>query len=236
MYEDKEYWDHVAETWDATITSKQSPHYHYYHTIDLLISQTLRESDAKKALELGCGTAQCAINVIKMLSTANVHITGIDISPKMIELGQQNVKNAELKEKITLDVGDVTQLPYPDAKFDVVFSRGAPLSYTNDPMQMLEEIYRVLRDGGSLGLDAIACPPKEKQYYIGKIVNPKADNLLDFPTNSEKVIYREFFTEDTVQFSRGYEIHSETELFKELQDLFQKLHLMPQVSLLLQTI
>ncbi|MFX1286605.1 MAG: class I SAM-dependent methyltransferase [Promethearchaeota archaeon] len=222
MLTEEKYWDQLAPTWDKKITSKRNPHYHYYHTIDLLVIQLLQETKAKKALEIGCGTAGCAINVLKTLKRDNIHITGIDISKKMIKFGREKIKKANLEDKISLEVGNATDLPFQDKEFDMVFSRGGVLSYTTEPSKLLQQIKRVLCIGGVIGLDVIPKPPKGKDYYIGKISDSPSNKEV-FQVESTSLMYEEFYTDGFVQVARKYHVKSDANLYNELQTLFQKL-------------
>ena len=217
------YWDKVAETWDMKILSKQNPHYHYYHTIDLLVAQMLKNPKVKKALELGCGTAQCAINVFQRVKRKNLHITGIDISPRMIELGKEHIENHHLENRITLEVGDVADLDYPDNKFDVVFSRGGVLSYSNTPHQVLTQAHRVLNLEGHIGIDVIPQPATGREYYIGNTNLTEIPRTPETMTEIRSFTYREFFTQKGIQIIREYEVQINTRLYSEIIDLFREL-------------
>ncbi|MHA2298891.1 MAG: class I SAM-dependent methyltransferase [Candidatus Hodarchaeales archaeon] len=223
-------WDNGAEEWDSTWTSERNPHYHYYRTTDLLVIQLLRETGAKQALELGCGTAGCSIYTLQNLSGIDdLHITGIDISPRMIDIGQLKVSQAGLADRITLHVGDVTTLPYPDESFDMVFSRGVVMSYVDQPERLLREAQRVLRVNGVLGLDVMNKGPEDpeikkkmKSRYMGKIMGfEKTKRIFEFPR--EAFTYYEFFTEDNYQVFREYSVRPDTQLFSELEKKFQAL-------------
>ncbi|MHA2233171.1 MAG: class I SAM-dependent methyltransferase, partial [Candidatus Hodarchaeales archaeon] len=224
MGNDERYrWDRVAETWDSTTASRRNPHYHYYRTTDLLVVQLLRAANAQRALELGGGTAGCAIYALQALKkNADLHITSIDISPRMIELGQHKVKQAGLEDRITLQVGNASTLSYPNDSFDVVFSRGGVLSYSQHPEQLLQSAYRVLRVDGTLGIDVLPKPPEKKGYYLGKLegfekINGNCQNF------QEPFTYREFFTEGEYQVLREYLIAPETQLSDEVKRQFQAL-------------
>ncbi|MFX0182865.1 MAG: class I SAM-dependent methyltransferase [Candidatus Hodarchaeota archaeon] len=217
------FWDRAAETWDSMVESERNPHYHYYRTTDLLVVKLLQATQAQQALELGCGTAGCAINALQILNNnADLHITGIDISPRMIELGKQKIEKIGLKNRITLNIGDCSSLPYPNEYFDVVFSRGGVLSYTEHPTHLLQSAYRVLRFGGALGLDVLPKYPKGRGYYIGKLAESLNDNGIPH-SRSMQVSYREFFVKGNYQIVREYLVKSGSQLFMELTQEFHAL-------------
>lgn len=214
--------DDVAETWDSLITSERNPHYHYYRTTDLLVTQLLRRTRARRALEVGCGTAGCAIYALQTLQdNDDLHITGIDISPRMIELGQHNVDQAGLNDRITLEVGDAASLPYSSASFDVVFSRGAVLSYAEHPARLLSEARRVLHLEGAIGLDVLNRPPG-KGVFIGKLQGFEHTNGAP-EALATPLTYHEFSHEAQFQIIREYLIHPGTQLLAEVIQQFQAL-------------
>jgi ubiquinone/menaquinone biosynthesis C-methylase UbiE len=67
--------------------------------------------------------------------------TGLDLSPKLIELARRIFADVPFVE------GDVEQLPFPDASFDVVLFSGI-LHHLPDPSRCAAEAFRVLRPGG----------------------------------------------------------------------------------------
>ena len=74
-------------------------------------------------------------------------ITGIDISPAMLELAEQHVTS--LGRPVDLHEGDASNLPFADASFDTVVC-ALSLCSIPDPRRALEEMRRVLVPGGQL--------------------------------------------------------------------------------------
>jgi ubiquinone/menaquinone biosynthesis C-methylase UbiE len=99
-------------------------------------------SKGKKVLEIGCsvGTdlSQFALN--------GADVTGIDLTPKGIELAKKRFELYGLKGD--LRVADAETLPFPDNTFDVVYSIGV-LHHTPDTERAInQEVFRVLKPGG----------------------------------------------------------------------------------------
>ena len=76
---------------------------------------------------------------------ANVEITGIEISPAMLEIARQRAQS--LGRQAELIVGDAQALPFPDQSFDTVVCTIALCSIPDD-RQAIAEVWRVLRPGG----------------------------------------------------------------------------------------
>ncbi len=207
-------WNEAALTWDRVTASKNSPQYHYYRTTDLLVLGLIKENDVHRALEIGCGTAGCSLYVLENLSSLGLHITCIDLSPEMIEIAQKKAKKMGLSSHIDFQVCDAALLPLPDEEFDMVFSRGAVLSYVRTGKSVLKEAFRVLRPGGTVGIDVINKPPKGKEYYLGKLERSEGR------TGNR---YREFSSEKSFQQAREYLVPCESNLHTELLEMFSNL-------------
>ncbi len=75
------------------------------------------------------------------------HITGIDISPKMLE--QAQLKAKAYPGTITLREMDVHEMDFADNSFDQVFT-SCTFCSVPDPVNGLRAIHRVLKPGGEL--------------------------------------------------------------------------------------
>lgn len=76
-------------------------------------------------------------------------ITGIDISPKMLEKARPRA--AAYSGKLTLRVMDVHAMDFPEASFDQVFT-SCTFCSVPDPVNGLKALRRVLKPGGYLGM------------------------------------------------------------------------------------
>jgi ubiquinone/menaquinone biosynthesis C-methylase UbiE len=92
-------------------------------------------------LDVGCGQG---IDVVEYAS-AGARATGVDLTPRHVELARGHVEALGLAASVVQ--GDVEQLPFEDACFDLVASNGV-LHHTPDMPAALREIRRVLRPGG----------------------------------------------------------------------------------------
>ena len=78
---------------------------------------------------------------------ADVRVTGIDLSPEMLELAR--ARATELGRSVELKEGDAQVLPYPDSFFDTVVCTYS-LCNVPDEAQAVSEMKRVLKTGGRL--------------------------------------------------------------------------------------
>ncbi len=78
---------------------------------------------------------------------ADVTITGVDLSPSMLEHAERRADASG--RKVTLQVGDAHRLEFPDASFDTVVCTFS-LCAIPDERRAIAEMWRVLRPGGQL--------------------------------------------------------------------------------------
>lgn len=93
-------------------------------------------------LEVAPGPGYFAIELAKL---GTFHITGLDISRTFIEIGTQNARAAGTN--IAFQLGNVSAMPFADESFDFVYCSAAFKNFS-EPVQALDEMYRVLRSCG----------------------------------------------------------------------------------------
>jgi SAM-dependent methyltransferase len=98
-----------------------------------------------RVLEVGSGPGRLAARLAEL--APGVQVTGVDISPEMVERASSLAANSGVADRVEYRVGDVASLPFADASFDAVVSTFS-LHHWQSPAKGLEEIYRVLRPGG----------------------------------------------------------------------------------------
>jgi SAM-dependent methyltransferase len=92
------------------------------------------------------------------------HVTGIDLTPAMIEQAQV-LQGSKRLANVTWNVGDVVSLPYPDDSFSVVFTRYS-FHHLLDPKIVLGEMVRVARPGGRVVVaDVYTSSPEQAEAY-----------------------------------------------------------------------
>jgi len=96
-----------------------------------------------RLLEVGVGTG---INA--RLYPRNCHVTGIDLSPEMLEKARQRVQRQGV-HNIRLQEMDAAHLTFADDSFDIVYAPYV-ISVVPDPVQVVREMRRVCRPGGKI--------------------------------------------------------------------------------------
>lgn len=114
-------------------------------------------------LDLATGTADVPLTLIK---NQNIKmIRGLDMSQKMIEIGQEKIR--PYQEKINLGIGDGCNLPEEDSTWDVTTVSFGIRNFP-DTYKGLTEMYRVLRPGGKAMVMEFSLPtnPIIKSIYL----------------------------------------------------------------------
>ena len=102
----------------------------------------------KAVLDLGCGTGGITRFLAETYGPAG--IVGIDVDPGLIARANKYAEGrAEGIRGLSFRTVTPGLLPFPDASFDVVFSKDAMVHIENKEM-LFAEIFRVLRPGGSV--------------------------------------------------------------------------------------
>ena len=134
MRNSQNFWDKNAGRYDRFMRKDAAAYERLYE----LLRPVVRH---KTVLELATGTGLIAKNIVRSAD----HIEATDASQEMIEQAKQGVKST----KLYFSVQDMFHLPYADKSFDVVIVSNA-LHIVPQPEKALQEIKRVLKDGGVL--------------------------------------------------------------------------------------
>jgi arsenite methyltransferase len=108
------------------------------------------------AVDLGCGRGAVLISLAKRLTTGRV--SGIDLWPSQdqsgndIEATKHNARSCGVEDRVELNTGNITTLPYYDGQFDLVVSSLAihNLKAPEDRRKAIIEAVRVLEPGGKI--------------------------------------------------------------------------------------
>lgn len=114
---------------------------------ELLQGSPYRPAGRWRVLDVGTGTAQIPIEIVRRRS--DVDIVAIDLSREMLKLGQCNLERAGVAAAIRLELVDAKRLPDPSASYDAVISNSI-IHHIPEPLHSLREMVRVLRPGGVL--------------------------------------------------------------------------------------
>jgi len=115
-------------------------------------------------LDVACGTGDLGFEILKRHS---VSVTGIDLSPKMVELARKKSRMKKIYN-ISFVEGDAENLPFESNSIDCLTISYGFRNISNYE-KALEEFYRVIKPGGKLGILEFSKPTSKIIGFIYKI-------------------------------------------------------------------
>ncbi len=112
----------------------------------------------RRVLDVCCGTGDVAL----ALAAAGAEATGLDFSPRMVELARRRPGAERVREFV---VGDALALPFPPESFDAVTISFGLRNLTDIPAA-LEEMIRVLKPEGRLLILEFGKPPSALWRFL----------------------------------------------------------------------
>jgi len=114
----------------------------------LLVARTVRPGDV--VLDCGAGTGSTALLAARAAGSSG-RVVLFDLTGGMLDVARAKLARAGLARRTELCRGDMAALPFDDGAFDVVLSTYS-LCPVSDPVRGAEEMLRVTRPGGLLGI------------------------------------------------------------------------------------
>jgi demethylmenaquinone methyltransferase/2-methoxy-6-polyprenyl-1,4-benzoquinol methylase len=131
----------------------------------------LQPYQPKHILDVATGTADLAIEAMKLNPD---HITGIDISSKMLEIGRRKIRVRNFGQRITLESGEAEHLRFESGSFDAVTAAFGVRNFTDLELG-LKEFHRVLRRGGCAVILEFSRP---KQFPVKQLFHFYSHTIL----------------------------------------------------------
>jgi arsenite methyltransferase len=145
-----------------------SKHFGGYTATDTLHRRCHVEG-AQEVLEVGCGIGVGPVYIAKRF---DCRVVAVDISEKMLAWARERACREGAADRITFRQADIRDLPFEDDRFDAVIVESV-LAFVEDKKTALQELMRVTRPGGYVGLNEYCWmkePPAEvlsQSVYIG---------------------------------------------------------------------
>lgn len=133
-------WDHVAETYDASVVSSAS-----YQANFNVMHEIMGDPKGRSFCEVGCGSGATSA----MFAQLGARAVLLDISPKSLEFARNYFAERNLQADFHLQ--NALHMTIPDNSFDVVWNAGVIEHFQDDGKVMLiREMWRILAPGGLL--------------------------------------------------------------------------------------
>jgi ubiquinone/menaquinone biosynthesis C-methylase UbiE len=127
-------WGVQARNWADLMERMSLPLYH-------VVLDKTNVGRGTRLLDIGCGTGMAA----QLAAQLGAHVTGLDASEAELAIARERVPNGDFR------CGEMEELPYADASFDVVTGFNS-LQFADDPLHALQEARRVARPGGHVAM------------------------------------------------------------------------------------
>jgi len=193
----REVWDQVIEQ-NSDISPSRPENFAAFLSSYSKLPARLNVSPQTTVLDLGCGTGF----ISKSFSGKTKHVTGLDISPRSIELAQHRNPGG------TYLVGDMAQVPLPDHSFDLIAGITS-LEWCQNKRQALQETLRLLKPQGEVYFEVrnadfipLSLPKSVKVFFekIGWLKPLPMTGFRDFRHQE----WKELFTESGFEVSAEY--------------------------------
>ena len=98
-------------------------------------------------VDVGCGAGFDSLIAAQQVGPTG-HVTGVDMTPAMLDKARAGARSMGLNQS-EFCAGSAEDLPVPDEWADIAISNGV-LNLAPDKLDVLREVFRVLRPGGRL--------------------------------------------------------------------------------------
>lgn len=109
-------------------------------------------------------------------------VTGVDLTREYVETGNALCSWVGLSDKITLQVGNATALPYPDETFDRAYMLHVGMNIADKEL-LMSELHRVVRPGAKIGIyDVMRVNDGELTFPVPWAAEPEGSSLASVAT------------------------------------------------------
>ncbi len=105
---------------------------------------------ASTVLDMGCGTGVAARTIARRTNFSG-RVTGIDLSPYLVEAAKRLADEEGLGDLVEFRSGDTRELDIPDGRFDAVVAHTL-VSHVQEALTVIKEAGRVVRPGGLIAI------------------------------------------------------------------------------------
>ncbi len=155
----------------------------------LELAQAASVDSTKRVLDVGSGvggTSRC------LAREFGCRVTGIDLTDEYCRAAAMLSDRIGLAELVDYRQGDATNLPFPDASFDIVWTEHVAMNIPDKP-ELYREMYRVLKPGGTLAIYDILAGPSGRVLFPVPWARTSESSFLATPDELRRLLERTGF-------------------------------------------
>jgi cyclopropane fatty-acyl-phospholipid synthase-like methyltransferase len=137
--------------------------------MEAVVAESAALAAGTRVLDVGCGVGGPACHLAR---STGAHLRGLTPNEAQLDIARASAARQGLKGRVRFDLGEASELPYPDASFDAVLFFESPCHFPDRP-RFFAEAWRVLRRGGRLAgedwLLAEQAPEPARSQWGGRI-------------------------------------------------------------------
>jgi ubiquinone/menaquinone biosynthesis C-methylase UbiE len=169
-YTEEFYRDYTRTTWNESAEAYVDV-MRYLTPFRAALVGRLQAKAGERVLDLGTGPGEPAMTIAHDVGSKG-HVTGVDLSEKMVSIASQAAKTRGLKN-VDFATMDCSQLTFPPGSFDAVVSSFGFQIFT-DPEKAGREAHRVTRDGGRICVSVWSTG--DRVPFLDAIIAPMLEN------------------------------------------------------------
>ena len=136
-----------------------------------LLTRLGADVSGARVLEVGCGEGAGAETLLTRLGAA--HVTAIDLDPAQVARARRRLGD---RPDASVEQGDITELPMPDASVDAVADFGI-IHHVPDWRAAVAEVARVLTPGGQFLFEEVTSHALNRASYRLLFEHPREDRF-----------------------------------------------------------
>lgn len=137
--------------------------------------------DGMAMLDVGCGGGGTIERILKAHPACRVD--GVDYSEASVQKSEEKLRR--FGDKCRIYCGDACDLPCADESYDIVVTFES-VYFWSDPLKGMQEIFRVLKDGGKVLVATEMCDPEK-----GKFWTERCENMTIYTSSQLKAFVEE---------------------------------------------
>ena len=173
------------------------------------LAENLTPQPGDEILDIGSGVGGPARY---FAHTYGCSVTGIDLTAEFCAIARRLNADVRLADKVKIEQGSATNLPFDDARFDAAYSQNVSMNIA-DKDALFAEAYRVLRPGGLFALSELALADGVRGDEVIYPTPWSADGVYSFLMTEEQTV--------AAAKNAGFEVMSVTDNVATMRQFYQ---------------